>query len=142
VGGGVGVEVSCPQQLLPLHCIQKVFHVQPEDGHCQAPKHVVVPYVVNTIYTSDLYHQIKTCVDLSTVCLTLFQYHICTVHESNLVRSPDQLDMGYMYCMRVAWGGGGSGGPKIPIITIDFVCVWINALHLPKSSKSPTKTQF
>ena len=28
-----------------------VFHVQPEDGHCQAPKHVAVPYVVNTIYT-------------------------------------------------------------------------------------------
>ena len=25
-----------------------VFHVQPEDGHCQAPKHVAVPYVVNT----------------------------------------------------------------------------------------------
>ena len=28
-----------------------VFHVQPEDGHCQVPKHVVVPYVVNTRYT-------------------------------------------------------------------------------------------
>ena len=27
-----------------------VFHVQPEDDHCQAPKHVVVPYVVNTLY--------------------------------------------------------------------------------------------
>jgi len=25
--------------------------VQPEDNHCQAPKHVVVPYVINTIYT-------------------------------------------------------------------------------------------
>jgi len=23
-----------------------VFHVQPEDGHCQTPKRVVVPYVV------------------------------------------------------------------------------------------------
>jgi hypothetical protein len=29
----------------------QVFHVQPEDDHCQVPKHVVVPYVVNTIYT-------------------------------------------------------------------------------------------
>jgi len=37
----------------------QVFHVQPEDGHCQAPKHVVVPYVVNTIY--NLSHQIKLC---------------------------------------------------------------------------------
>jgi len=50
------------------------------------------------------------------------------VHESNLVSSLDQLDMGYMYCMRGVGGGGGGGGlgsagPKIPIITFDFVCV-------------------
>jgi len=25
--------------------ISQVFHVQPEDGHYQAPIHVVVPYV-------------------------------------------------------------------------------------------------
>ena len=35
-----------------------VFHVHPEDGHCQSPKHVFVPYVVSTRY---LYHQIKLC---------------------------------------------------------------------------------
>jgi len=29
-----------------------VFHVQPEDGHCQAPKHVVVPYAVYYLHTS------------------------------------------------------------------------------------------
>ena len=32
----------------------QVFHVQPEDGHCQALKHAVVPCVVNTIYTSTI----------------------------------------------------------------------------------------
>jgi len=32
------------------------IHVQPEDGYCQEPKHVVVPYVVMLIH---LYHQIK-----------------------------------------------------------------------------------
>jgi len=26
-----------------------VFHIQPEDGHYQAPKHVVVLYVINNI---------------------------------------------------------------------------------------------
>ena len=26
--------------------LTEFFHVQPEDGHCQVPKHVVVPYVV------------------------------------------------------------------------------------------------
>ena len=31
-----------------------IFHVQPEDGHCQAPNHVVVPYVINSIYTSTI----------------------------------------------------------------------------------------
>ena len=30
-----------------------VFHVQPEVGHCQAPKHVVVPYVENTLYSAN-----------------------------------------------------------------------------------------
>ena len=27
-----------------------MFHIQPEDGHYQAPKHVVVLYVINNIY--------------------------------------------------------------------------------------------
>jgi len=29
------------------------FHVQPEDDHYQAPKHVVVPYVKNTLYSTN-----------------------------------------------------------------------------------------
>ena len=29
-----------------------MFHVQPEVGHCQAPKHVVVPYAVYYLHTS------------------------------------------------------------------------------------------
>ena len=32
-----------------------VFYVQPEDGHYQAPKHVVVPYVENTVYSTNKY---------------------------------------------------------------------------------------
>jgi len=28
----------------------EVFHVQPEDGHCQMPKHVVVPYVADYLH--------------------------------------------------------------------------------------------
>ena len=28
---------------------------KPEDGHYQAPKHVVVPYVENTLYSTDKY---------------------------------------------------------------------------------------
>jgi len=29
-----------------------VFHVQPENGHYQAPKHAAVPYVQNTLYST------------------------------------------------------------------------------------------
>ena len=36
-----------------------VFHVQPEDGHYQAPKHVVVPYVENTLYSTDQYSCVR-----------------------------------------------------------------------------------
>ena len=32
----------------------KVFQTQPEDGHCQGPKHVVDLYVVNSIYISTI----------------------------------------------------------------------------------------
>jgi len=31
----------------------RMFHIQPEDGHYQAPKHVVVLYVINNIYPPD-----------------------------------------------------------------------------------------
>ena len=36
-----------------------VFHVQPEDGHYQAPKHVVVPYVENTSYSTNIYSCVR-----------------------------------------------------------------------------------
>ena len=29
-----------------------MFPIKPEDGHCQAPKHVVVFYIINNIYLS------------------------------------------------------------------------------------------
>jgi len=36
-----------------------VFHVQPEDGHYQAPKHVVVPYVEDTLYSTNKYSYVR-----------------------------------------------------------------------------------
>jgi len=32
---------------------------KPEDGHCQAPKHVVVPYVENTLYSTNKYSCVR-----------------------------------------------------------------------------------
>jgi len=37
----------------------KVFHVQPEDGHYQVPKHVVVPYVENYLYSTNKYSCVR-----------------------------------------------------------------------------------
>ena len=37
----------------------KVFHVQPEDGHYQVPKPVVVLYVENTVYSTNKYSCIR-----------------------------------------------------------------------------------
>ena len=44
-----------------MFCItaQKVFHVQPEAGHYQVPKYVVVPYVENTLYSTDKYSCVR-----------------------------------------------------------------------------------
>ena len=36
-----------------------MFYVQPEDGHYQAPKHVVVPYVENTLYSTNKYSRVR-----------------------------------------------------------------------------------
>jgi len=39
----------CENMVLQNHPIiytHPVFNVQPEDDHCQAPKHIVVPYVI------------------------------------------------------------------------------------------------
>jgi len=36
-----------------------VFHVQPEDGHYQVPKHVVTPYVENTLYSANKYSCVR-----------------------------------------------------------------------------------
>jgi len=40
-----------------MFCItaQYVFHLQPEDGNYQAPKHVVVSYVENTLNSTNQY---------------------------------------------------------------------------------------
>ena len=36
-----------------------MFHVQLEDGHYQVPKHVVVPYVGNTLYSTNKYSCVR-----------------------------------------------------------------------------------
>jgi len=59
VNSYMGLIMGCTVPLYTAHnkphiTAYKVFHVQPEDDHCQVPKHVVVPYVVNTIYTSSI----------------------------------------------------------------------------------------
>ena len=36
-----------------------MFHVQPEDGHYQEPKHVVVPYVENILYSTNKYSCVR-----------------------------------------------------------------------------------
>ena len=36
-----------------------MFHVQPEDGHYQEPKHVVVPYVENNLYSTNKYSCVR-----------------------------------------------------------------------------------
>ena len=33
--------------------------MQPEDGHYQAPKHVVLPYVENTLYSTNKYSYVR-----------------------------------------------------------------------------------
>jgi len=35
------------------------IHVQPEDGHYQAPKNVGVPYVENTLYSTNKYSCVR-----------------------------------------------------------------------------------
>ena len=39
--------------------IHVVFYVQPEDGHYEAPKHVAVPYVENTLYSTNKYSCVR-----------------------------------------------------------------------------------
>ena len=57
-------EISCPLYPLPTPYKQPMYvlynclisiSLQPEDGHYQAPKHVVVPYVENNLYSTNKY---------------------------------------------------------------------------------------
>ena len=42
-----------------------LFHVQPEDGHYQVPKHVVVPYYVeNALYSANKYSCVRRVLTL------------------------------------------------------------------------------
>ena len=47
-----------------------VFHIQPEDDHYQAPKHVVVPYVENTLYYTNKYSCVRP---VHTLYISLFR---------------------------------------------------------------------
>jgi len=49
-----------------------VFHVQPEDGHYQAPKHVVLPYVENTLYSTNKYSSVRP---IHTLYISYFIEH-------------------------------------------------------------------
>jgi hypothetical protein len=49
-----------------------MFHVQPEDGHYQAPKHVVVPYVENTLYSTNKYSCVR---QVHTLYISYFIEH-------------------------------------------------------------------
>ena len=49
-----------------------VFHVQPEDGHYQAPKHVVEPYVENTLYSTNKYSYVRPVHTLYSSYMTYF----------------------------------------------------------------------
>jgi len=49
-----------------------VFHVQPEDGHYQISKHVVVPYVQNTLYSTNKYSCVRRVHTLYISYLRLF----------------------------------------------------------------------
>ena len=46
-----------------------VFHVQPEDGHYQAPKHVVVPCVGTTLYSTNKYSCVRRVHALYISCI-------------------------------------------------------------------------
>jgi len=54
-------------KLIIVTSIVGIIHVQPEDGDYQAPKHVVVPYVENTLYSTNKYSCVKP---VHTVCIS------------------------------------------------------------------------
>jgi len=41
------------------NCLISISFTQPEDGHYQAPKHVVVTYVENTSYSTNIYCSVR-----------------------------------------------------------------------------------
>ena len=53
-----------------------MFHVQPEDDHYQASKHVVVPDMENTLYSTNKYSCVRP---VHTLYIMLDQYTQCTL---------------------------------------------------------------
>jgi len=41
------------------NCLISISCTQPEDGHYQVPKHVVVPYVENILYSTNKYSCVR-----------------------------------------------------------------------------------
>jgi len=64
-----------------------LFHVQPEDGHCQVPKHVVVPYVVNTRYTSTPSNKVVLDKYIHSTLVSLLN----TMGMTNLMRTAEAI---------------------------------------------------
>jgi len=50
-----------------------VFHVQPEDDHYQVPKHVVISYVENTLYSTNKYSCFRR---VHTLCIGYDVYEV------------------------------------------------------------------
>ena len=60
-----------------------MFHVQPEDDHYPAPKHVIVPYVENTLYSTNKYSCLFLNInqlDALNFTIRLFQASTCFEH--------------------------------------------------------------
>ena len=54
--------------------------VQPEDGHYQSPKHVVVPYVENTLYSTNKYSCVRP---VHTLYIMSDQYTHCALCQTS-----------------------------------------------------------
>jgi len=85
-------EISCPIYPLPSPYKQPIYglynclisiSLQPEDGHYQAPKHVVVPYVENTLFSTNKYSCVRP---VHTLYISYFIEHNGDDEPRNVLR--------------------------------------------------------
>ena len=62
-----------------MYCVitlkYKIYNVQPENGHYQAPKHVAVPYIENTLYSTNKYSCVRP---VHTLCISNYKIKLIT----------------------------------------------------------------